>query len=405
MINFCFDRIVNFETKEVYPNLAPKIEGDFYDIKGLFSQIKPYSDTPRLLEYMTQENINYNIYLTNDCPTGSFYFINVNFFDHSIDWFSLMPEITLHKIKNNKINVLFFYCEADSPYQIKQTLHYYALKHDINIDQIHFISHSTIAKQLKNFYYFNDDEFLYKNAQDYSKSQSPWTDTKSKTFTFLIRSHKNWRLIAGSDFYNNQYHNISYTSYNGVNFADGFSYADNFTDTDQNPLWNDNVDETVINKFKKIIPYSADTLSDNEHNNYETHVDKFYTNSYWNIVCETHIDISNTNGTFITEKTWKPIRHNQPFIILGTVHSLRHLREMGYKTFDNVIDESYDDEVDPIKRYNKIKDVLATLASKSSQELQEINRKVKDAVIHNSSLFNRAKPERITTLLEQLNYT
>jgi hypothetical protein len=403
MIDFCFDRIKNHKMREVYPNLAPSLSGDFYENKGSFSKLSPFSDPPRLIEYMSTEKIEYGLYLTTECPIGGFYFININYFDHAVDWFELMPQATLLRLQNNEIKVLFSYCEADSPYEIKKTLHYYSLLHNINIDQIHFISHSTVAEQLKNFYYFNDDELLFKSAQNYSKSQSQWSNNKEKKFTFLIRSHKNWRLIVGSEFFHNKLHEVSYVSYNGMETADGFNYADDTDMSVDNPLWDAKLDTNSIHKFKRITPFSADVLSDNEHNNYETHIDEFYSNAFWNIVCETHIDINGSNGTFITEKTWKPIRHNQPFIIIGTVHSLKHLKDMGYKTFGNVIDESYDDVVDSKLRYYKIKEVIKYISSKSLQELSAINAEIKPIVEHNSMLFNSPNTKRLNELIAKIN--
>ena len=45
---------------------------------------------------------------------------------------------------------------------------------------------------------------------------------------------------------------------------------------------------------------------------------------------------------FLSEKTFKPIACNHPFIIAGNRLSLYRLRELGYKTFSPYIDESYD---------------------------------------------------------------
>ena len=45
---------------------------------------------------------------------------------------------------------------------------------------------------------------------------------------------------------------------------------------------------------------------------------------------------------FITEKTWKPILYMQPFVIIGTPGILEYLRSLGFATFSNWIDESYD---------------------------------------------------------------
>lgn len=45
---------------------------------------------------------------------------------------------------------------------------------------------------------------------------------------------------------------------------------------------------------------------------------------------------------FISEKTFKPILIRHPFIIFGNKHSLKKLKDMGYKTFHPMINESYD---------------------------------------------------------------
>ena len=395
MINFCFDKTTNHE----YVNFVPNLITNVYINQCAVTY--PYVDYPRLLEYLDQEHIKYNIHPVDNCPTGSFYFININYFDHSVDWFQLMPLTTLKAVKDKKIKVLFFYCEGDAPHIIRETLHRLANKHNVDPMQIHFICHTTVAETLKNFYYFNDDEILFKNAQNYSKSQALWHDKlRSKKFTCLIRSHKSWRLVAAADFYANGLHKDSYTSYNKISYSDGFDHTDNFTDPPQNPLWNGSY--ARINSFKKIIPFSADVLTDDEHNNYETFVEHFYTDAYWNIVVETHINLSGTTGTFITEKTWKPIRHNQPFIILGTVGSIKHLQELGYHTFDGIIDESYDYIKNDSLRYEKVQDVILNLNSKSYEELHEINHQIKPIVEHNSKLFNSSKKHRLEKLINNL---
>ena len=46
---------------------------------------------------------------------------------------------------------------------------------------------------------------------------------------------------------------------------------------------------------------------------------------------------------FISEKTFKPIACQHPFMILGSRHVLRNLRQLGYKTFDPYINEEYDE--------------------------------------------------------------
>lgn len=46
--------------------------------------------------------------------------------------------------------------------------------------------------------------------------------------------------------------------------------------------------------------------------------------------------------TFLSEKTFKPIAFEHPFIIWGSANTLSYLHDMGFETFDHVIDETYD---------------------------------------------------------------
>ena len=47
------------------------------------------------------------------------------------------------------------------------------------------------------------------------------------------------------------------------------------------------------------------------------HESKYYANAYCNIVMETHFDADGSTGTFLTEKTYKPIKHGQLFFVAG----------------------------------------------------------------------------------------
>jgi len=48
------------------------------------------------------------------------------------------------------------------------------------------------------------------------------------------------------------------------------------------------------------------------------------------------------NTCFISEKSFKPIAARHPFMTYGNIHSLKYLKDLGYKTFGDYIDESYD---------------------------------------------------------------
>ncbi len=74
---------------------------------------------------------------------------------------------------------------------------------------------------------------------------------------------------------------------------------------------------------------------------------KIYQHTRYSIVCET---ISDGTEFFFTEKTMKVLWAQRVFVMFGVQYFLKNLHDLGFKTFGNVIDESYDDIEDPTKR-------------------------------------------------------
>ena len=73
-----------------------------------------------------------------------------------------------------------------------------------------------------------------------------------------------------------------------------------------------------------------------------------------------------------TEKTAKCLVSGKPFILLGTSGQLVELKRLGFKTFDPWINESYDSETNPEKRFDMIKDEIRRIASLSSNDRQKM---------------------------------
>lgn len=83
-----------------------------------------------------------------------------------------------------------------------------------------------------------------------------------------------------------------------------------------------------------------------------------------------------------TEKTWKPIAFQHPFVIWGSTNLLQSLREQGFMTLDHVIDESYDLEEDHKKRLKMILDQVGTLRNIELSDDETVRR-----TKHNHALF------------------
>ena len=61
--------------------------------------------------------------------------------------------------------------------------------------------------------------------------------------------------------------------------------------------------------------------------------------AFWHVVTET---VFYYDKLHLTEKIFKPIVSKQPFMLLAAPGNLAYLKSYGFKTFDSVIDESYD---------------------------------------------------------------
>ena len=91
--------------------------------------------------------------------------------------------------------------------------------------------------------------------------------------------------------------------------------------------------------------------------------------------------------THLTEKIFKPIALQMPFILVGCVNNLAYLRSYGFKTFSNYWDESYDTIADPILRLKAIADVLKYISSMTASEQKAMLVDMQPILAHNLQLF------------------
>ena len=111
---------------------------------------------------------------------------------------------------------------------------------------------------------------------------------------------------------------------------------------------------------------------------------EYYIDSYFNIVTETFFE---EPALRFSEKIYKPIIYRQPFILYSTPFSLRQLRSVGYKTFGDFIDESYDEIQDHEKRLDALNEEVKRLCSLSLDELHNQYVKMKDILDSNFENF------------------
>lgn len=78
---------------------------------------------------------------------------------------------------------------------------------------------------------------------------------------------------------------------------------------------------------------------------------EWYDNTYFSTVVETH---QHGSCYWPTDKTFKACAYYHPFLLIGQHHTLKKLRQMGFETYDNIFDESYDDIVDFDLRFDAV---------------------------------------------------
>jgi hypothetical protein len=122
----------------------------------------------------------------------------------------------------------------------------------------------------------------------------------------------------------------------------------------------------------------------------------FYQNSLLSVVTETNFE---NEELTLTEKAFKPSKEKHPFIIIGVNGSLKAMRDMGFKTFSEFWDESYDDEVEPKFRLWKIMQLCREIASWDNEKIIDFKRRVKPILEHN---FNAVFTDTAQVLSENI---
>ena len=106
--------------------------------------------------------------------------------------------------------------------------------------------------------------------------------------------------------------------------------------------------------------------------------------SLWHIVTET---VFYYNKLHLTEKAFKPIVMKQPFMLLGAVGNLAYLKSYGFKTFESIIDESYDTIVDNDARTEAVVAQIAWYCALSAEEKRSVIEAIAPIVEYNFHHF------------------
>lgn len=112
--------------------------------------------------------------------------------------------------------------------------------------------------------------------------------------------------------------------------------------------------------------------------------DTLNVDSFWHIVTET---VFYYDKLHLTEKIFKPIASKQPFMLLAAPGNLAYLKYYGFKTFDSVIDESYDLIEDNDLRTEAVVRQLHWYCNLTPNEKTDIIKQLEPIIQHNFDHF------------------
>jgi len=125
--------------------------------------------------------------------------------------------------------------------------------------------------------------------------------------------------------------------------------------------------------------------------------DQYYTDTYFSVVSETNFYNQYGSGLFLSEKVFKPVSKRHPFLVLGRPHTIKKFKEIGYKSFSGIIDESYDDEIDDNKRMHMVLEETKRLCNLSERELEHFLTVASEITTYNYMMIKN-KRKFITVL-------
>lgn len=388
-LNLIADQIVK---GRIYPALTQYQAEPYTQAWREFGKHWPYTIPFRLQEYCNHHGVKLNIIdVDSEWPADAFYPVGVGFFDFGIDYFALMPERIRAGLFFDDVRVLFYYHEGDNPFHIKTRLDELCTKHNLRNDCYIFVSANTAASGIPGFVYFTEIELWYYQRNHSSPALKIHNNPRERDFTVLNRLHKSWRAMAMADLKNLDLLDNAYWSY----------CESGMFDDAECPIKIDDFHglRAYTEEFLRSAPYISDELDFDQRNDHSILVPKYHDNSYCNIVMETHFDADQSGGTFLTEKTFKPIKHGQLFFIAGPAGSLQLLRDLGYRVFDSVLDNSYDLEPDHTQRWM----ALTRAIYFARQELPELFEQCRADLEHNQQLFQCIKTNRLNSLIKDIN--
>ena len=145
-----------------------------------------------------------------------------------------------------------------------------------------------------------------------------------------------------------------------------------------------------FNELNKQIPLKIPGHGyESKSNAYDSAESFLYDDTFCSIITETYYK---ENYPYFTEKTFRSISRAHPFILFSSRNGLKLLQGMGFKTFSNFWDESYDGLRDN-QRLEAIMHLILEIGNWSIEKINNVHEKIIPILEHNKNHFYNELPK------------
>jgi len=315
----------------------------------------------------------------------------------------------LNDLQSNKAFLLFDNSlEGFHEDWVFKFLHYECDRYNINPNQIIYITGNLMVETQYDswlgsnpqefrvnplpFAYFEMDVHVFTNNLPQGNTTNPPTFTEQleyktknekdiKLYSCLNKKPRSHRVNFYKLLYSNNLLNKGLVSMESFGV-----HGNDFGGNRNNKFCNHLFSNEYIDEIKKTLPSRIYDKSNEEHNP-DYYVTRFHPqvtlDSWIQVISETYF-YDDYPTLFVSEKTFKAITSSQPFIIMGNKNSLVELKKLGYKTFEDFWDESYD-SMEGCERMDAIIQLLKDIDSIDNKLEWFVG--MKDVLEHNKNVI------------------
>lgn len=334
--------------------------------------------------------------IVTDPPKDEFYFLLISN-DYGLQLYTTPRHIPASNnrfysdLLNKKCGLIVSLNEVESMSVSKIVSGMKRLSGDLNIDSdlLYYIDSNVNNKKTLNRFNLNGGFFNYYDSVFVNPTVSPTV----KSIEELHERPKKMLLLGGKA----RAHRLKFI--NTILQLPNFE-KDNFISTTSGTYFDKTLKKSVKILERKLDGFISDTKV----------LDKFaeptqlgpthlfylesylHTDSYFQIVTSTWFELD-SGRIEVNEKHSRPMYSLQPFIVYGEPHILRAFKEMGYKTYSDWIDESYDEELDDNLRFEKVVAVVDSINAMSRTDLSAMMKEMLPTLLHNLDHHNNRVTE------------